>query len=149
MEYEVYPQSWDRGSGAKITLERTGGLYDVGERVEELLPDDTRETRRLAHRNVKWAINVDTLSNEDMHSRLTWDILGQRHRKCFIAARESNCSNTVFVSLFDSIFGRFGIGSALHAHCILNKQACGMAVEQSEATVSGTRPRRLGLANPP
>ncbi|KAL9620839.1 MAG: hypothetical protein Q9160_004620 [Pyrenula sp. 1 TL-2023] len=43
--------------------ERSGALQGVGERVEELLPQETREHRARANRNAKWAINVNVLAN--------------------------------------------------------------------------------------
>lgn len=38
--------------------ERHGALHEVEDRIEELLPDETREARRKAQSNAKWAINV-------------------------------------------------------------------------------------------
>ena len=43
--------------------ERAGALQNVGEQVEQLLPKDTRETRRKGQRNARWAINVNVVAN--------------------------------------------------------------------------------------
>lgn len=43
--------------------ERGGGLQDVGERIEELLPDDERSRRAKAERNARWAININVIAN--------------------------------------------------------------------------------------
>lgn len=40
-----------------------GDLQDVGERIEELLPDDERSRRAKAERNARWAINVNVIAN--------------------------------------------------------------------------------------
>lgn len=40
-----------------------GGLQDVEERIEELLPDDERSRRAKADRNARWAINVNVVVN--------------------------------------------------------------------------------------
>ena len=41
-----------------ILLERSGALQGVGERVDELLPLDSREKKAKANKHAKWAINV-------------------------------------------------------------------------------------------
>lgn len=38
--------------------ERGGGLYNHGEDVASLLPEDTQERRRTAEKHARWAINV-------------------------------------------------------------------------------------------
>ncbi|KAL9107743.1 MAG: hypothetical protein Q9227_007365 [Pyrenula ochraceoflavens] len=43
--------------------ERGGALQAVQERVEELLPEESRENRARANRNARWAINVNVLAN--------------------------------------------------------------------------------------
>lgn len=40
-----------------------GGLQDVGERIEELLPEDERSRRAKADRNARWAININVIVN--------------------------------------------------------------------------------------
>lgn len=38
--------------------ERGGGLYNHGEDVSTLLPEETQERRRTAEKHARWAINV-------------------------------------------------------------------------------------------
>ena len=45
------------------TRERGGGLQDVEERIEELLPDDVLQARRKGARNARWAININVIAN--------------------------------------------------------------------------------------
>jgi hypothetical protein len=40
-----------------------GGLQDVEERIEELLPEDERSRRAKAARNARWAININVIVN--------------------------------------------------------------------------------------
>jgi hypothetical protein len=40
-----------------------GGLHDVGERIEELLPSDERSRRAKADRDARWAININVIAN--------------------------------------------------------------------------------------
>ena len=43
--------------------ERQGGLQTSNERIEELLPQETREKRRKEARQAKWTININVLAN--------------------------------------------------------------------------------------
>lgn len=43
--------------------EREGGLQDVGERIEDLLPNDERSRRAKADRDARWAININVIVN--------------------------------------------------------------------------------------
>lgn len=43
--------------------ERSGGLLEADEAVEELLPEDQREKRRKGARNARWAININVIAN--------------------------------------------------------------------------------------
>ncbi|MCJ1446598.1 MAG: hypothetical protein MMC23_007103 [Stictis urceolatum] len=43
--------------------ERQGVLQDVGESVEQLLPQEDRDKRRNAERKAKWAININVIAN--------------------------------------------------------------------------------------
>lgn len=43
--------------------ERGGGLQNVEERVEELLPDRVQEERRKAAKKARWAININVIAN--------------------------------------------------------------------------------------
>ena len=43
--------------------ERGGGLQDVEERIEDLLPEDERSRRARAGRNARWAININVVVN--------------------------------------------------------------------------------------
>lgn len=43
--------------------ERTGGLQHVEERIEDLLPDEVRSSRRRGARNARWAININVIAN--------------------------------------------------------------------------------------
>ena len=43
--------------------ERGGGLQNVEERVEDMLPDNIQEERRKGARNARWAININVIAN--------------------------------------------------------------------------------------
>lgn len=43
--------------------EREGRLQNVGERIEDLLPDDVQTRRWKAARNARWAININVIAN--------------------------------------------------------------------------------------
>jgi cation diffusion facilitator family transporter len=43
--------------------ERGGGLQNVEERIEDLLPDEIQMQRRKAARNARWAININVIAN--------------------------------------------------------------------------------------
>ncbi|MCJ1475421.1 hypothetical protein MMC13_004083 [Lambiella insularis] len=43
-------------------MERQGALQGAGENIEELLPEDARETRRKERRQARWTINVYSLT---------------------------------------------------------------------------------------
>ena len=45
------------------TRERGGGLQDVEDRIEELLPEKVLQERQRGARNARWAINVNVIAN--------------------------------------------------------------------------------------
>lgn len=45
------------------SLERTGGLQDMGGNIWEFLPEDVKKNRQTAEKKAKWAININVIAN--------------------------------------------------------------------------------------
>lgn len=115
----------------KITLtrflERIGALQGVGERVEDLLPQDTREKKARANKHAKWAINVSRFGFKQTFRGWLTTALGQCAGKHLAPSLQSRCSILLVVALPYCITCRFRTRLAMYRHCLGYKSLGTMA----------------------